>query len=116
MPVRSRFVLGGTPRPPTDQAGKSGSNFKSKRVCEQSPHLVIAVAMLSDSYQGGASIELFSPHGRDPMAACKVTNGAAGVRKEFDKHVRGFVVVCDGGPKTKLQFPIDEKKGRTFAS
>lgn len=69
--------------------------------------------MLSDSYQGGASIELFSPHGRDPMAACKVTNGAAGVRKEFDKHVRGFVVVCDGGPKTKLQFPIDEKKGCT---
>jgi hypothetical protein len=79
-------------------------------------HGILTSAMLSDSYQGGASIELFSPHGRDPMAACKVTNGAAGVRKEFDKNVRGFVVVCDGGPKSKLQFPIDEKKGCMFSS
>jgi hypothetical protein len=68
--------------------------------------------MFAEAYQSGPSLEIFSPHGKDPLVAWKLTH-ASGVRKDFDKYVRGFVVHSDGGA-TKLQLPKDEKKGCTY--
>lgn len=71
--------------------------------------------MFSEAYQGGPSVEVFSPHGRDPLGSWKLTPAAQQhVQKEFDKNVRGYVFQCEGGSQSKLQLPKDDKKGRTF--
>jgi len=59
------------------------------------------------SFQGGASYEVFTPQGANPLAKWRVSG--AKINKEFDKSVRSFVIVCEGAAGSKLQLPKDEK-------
>ncbi len=68
--------------------------------------------MFADSYQGGASVEIFSTLGKDPFGVWKISGGKQS--KVFDKTVRGYVFVCEGGPQNKMTLPKDDKKGRTW--
>eukprot|EP00906_Rhabdomonas_costata_P026573 RCo037864 len=60
------------------------------------------------SYQGGLCFEVFSPQGSKPLpfkVAC-----SKGVRREYDKGLRGTVVAIDGvTTQTKVQLPRDDK-------
>lgn len=62
--------------------------------------------MSASTYQGGPACEIFSPQGTDPLRNVK-THGH--VRRLFDKELRGYALVCDGGSgaasNTKVEFP-----------
>mmetsp|Transcript_2047 Transcript_2047/g.4639 ORF Transcript_2047/g.4639 Transcript_2047/m.4639 type:complete len:818 (+) Transcript_2047:146-2599(+) len=55
-------------------------------------------------FQGGPSCEIFSAQGTDPLRKQGV--GVSGrVRREFDKDIKSYALVCDGGPTCKVEFP-----------
>ena len=53
-------------------------------------------------FQGGPSVELLTAVGKEPAKRHGATV-RGGVRREFDKSVRSFVFVIDGGPSTRLE-------------
>ncbi|QDZ18510.1 flagellar-associated protein [Chloropicon primus] len=63
----------------------------------------------SRSYQGGPYVEVFSSQGRDPLQNTKVTN-KKGVRKIYDKSVRGYVIYSSTSASARLQLPKDDRK------
>ncbi|XP_062324654.1 uncharacterized protein C3orf67 homolog isoform X1 [Osmerus eperlanus] len=66
--------------------------------------------MFKNDYQGGAVVEIFSAHGKDPVAKWKLCGGQSAIRKDFDKEVKGFVYILDGSSQTiKMQMPKDSK-------
>lgn len=65
--------------------------------------------MFRNEYQGGAFVDVFSAQGRDPAAQWKLTGS---VRKEFDKSIRGYAYVLEGGVSTtttRMQLPKSDK-------
>ncbi|KAK7494008.1 hypothetical protein BaRGS_00014890 [Batillaria attramentaria] len=63
--------------------------------------------MFKNEYQGGSYFEIFSPQGRDPAANWKI---GAGVKKVYEKDVKGYVYILEGTPSTtKVHFPKDNK-------
>eukprot|EP00516_Mucochytrium_quahogii_P002196 CAMPEP_0203751976 /NCGR_PEP_ID=MMETSP0098-20131031/5963_1 /ASSEMBLY_ACC=CAM_ASM_000208 /TAXON_ID=96639 /ORGANISM=" , Strain NY0313808BC1" /LENGTH=645 /DNA_ID=CAMNT_0050641945 /DNA_START=268 /DNA_END=2202 /DNA_ORIENTATION=+ len=65
-----------------------------------------------NKYQGGPSCEIFSPQGTDPLHRQGV--GAKGrVKRAFDKELKGYGLLVDGGPGTKVEFP-DQKSRKTL--
>ena len=66
--------------------------------------LVVSVCL-----QGGSSVELFSAQGRDPVQHWRLTGS---VKKYFDKDIRGYVYVLEGGSSTtttRMTLPKSEK-------
>ena len=63
----------------------------------------------SRSYQGGPFVEVFSSQGRDPLQNTKVTN-KKGVRKIYDKGVRGYVIYSSTSASARLQLPKDDRR------
>ena len=61
------------------------------------------------SYQGGPYVEVFSSQGRDPFHNTKVTN-KKGVRKIYDKSVRGYVIYSSTSASARLHLPKDDRK------
>ncbi|XXQ32369.1 CFA20 domain-containing protein [Plasmodiophora brassicae] len=60
--------------------------------------------MFSSRYQGGAAVEIVDVVGTHPLAAWRVSHASA-VRRVYDRAVRGYAHVMDGGPHTSLQLP-----------
>ena len=54
-------------------------------------------------------MEVFSSQGRDPLHNTKVTN-KKGVRKIYDKGVRGYVIYSSTSASARLQLPKDDRK------
>ena len=54
-------------------------------------------------------MEVFSSQGRDPLHNTKVTN-KKGVRKIYDKSVRGYVIYSSTSASARLQLPKDDRK------
>ncbi|XP_064632404.1 protein CFAP20DC-like [Lineus longissimus] len=70
--------------------------------------------MFKNEYQGGPYFEIFSVHGKDPVANWRLTGGA-GVRKAYDKEVKSFVYSLEGSvATTKMQLPKDSKQALTL--
>lgn len=63
-----------------------------------------APLMFSSRYQGGAAVEIVDVVGTHPLAAWRVSHASA-VRRVYDRAVRGYAHVMDGGPHTSLQLP-----------
>ena len=61
------------------------------------------------SYQGGPCVEVFSSQGRDPFCDCKITN-KRGLRKIYDKGVRGYVIYSSVSASARLQMPKSDRK------
>ena len=56
-------------------------------------------------------MEVFSAHGRNPASEWKLSGTASSIRREYDKEVKGYVYVLEGGPTlTKMSLPKDEKQ------
>jgi len=68
------------------------------------------MALFASEYQGGPSFEVFSSQGSNPLANWKVSN-QKGVKKVYEKAVKGYVYTCHAGPANKLQLPKEERKG-----
>ncbi|XP_062522796.1 protein CFAP20DC-like [Corticium candelabrum] len=67
--------------------------------------------MLKSRFQGGLFVEVFSAHGRNPASEWKLSGTASSIRREYDKEVKGYVYVLEGGPTlTKMSLPKDEKQ------
>ncbi|KAM6980722.1 protein CFAP20DC [Aplochiton taeniatus] len=67
--------------------------------------------MFKNEYQGGTVVEIFSAQGKDPVAKWKLCGAQPGIKKEFDKEVRGFVYCLEGNSQTiRMQMP---KNGKT---
>lgn len=64
--------------------------------------------MFKSHYQGGVYVEIFSAQGKDPAAKWAQSGK---VQRIFDKSVRSYVYMLEGGPSTKMQVPKDEKLG-----
>jgi len=62
------------------------------------------------TYQGGTSICVFSPQGRDPENTCKISNPKS-VKKTYDKVVRSYIFTCGGGHQTQIKVPNTDSKG-----
>ena len=63
--------------------------------------------------QGGSHVEVFSAQGRDPVAQWKLSGP---VKREYDRQVRGYVYVMEGGSSTtRMQLPKSEKAMRKLA-
>ena len=62
--------------------------------------------MFQNSYQGGSSLEVFSPAAKNPLDKWK-TSGV--VSKQYDKAVKGYIVSLESA-SAKMQLPRDEKK------
>jgi len=59
-------------------------------------------------------VEVFSAQGRDPVAQWKLSGP---VKREYDRQVRGYVYVMEGGSSTtRMQLPKSEKAMRKLAA
>ncbi|XP_076870402.1 protein CFAP20DC isoform X2 [Brachyhypopomus gauderio] len=66
--------------------------------------------MFKNEYQGGASVEIFSAQGKDPVAKWKLSGGQSSISRIFDKEVKGFVYSLEGSSQMhKMQLPKDGK-------
>ncbi|PVD24826.1 hypothetical protein C0Q70_15312 [Pomacea canaliculata] len=64
--------------------------------------------MFKNEYQGGPYFEIFSPQGKELINHWKI---GSGVKKVFEKEVKGFVYVLEGTPSTtKMHIPKDSKQ------
>ncbi|KAF6018199.1 C3orf67 [Bugula neritina] len=65
--------------------------------------------MFRNDYQGGNFFEIFSAQGKDPTSQWKL-QGSAGIRKKFEKEVKGYVYTLEGAvATTKMVIPKDIK-------
>jgi len=64
--------------------------------------------MFKSCYQGGVYVEIFSAQGKDPAAKWAQSGK---VQRIFDKGVKSYVYMLEGGPSTKMQVPRDERQG-----
>ncbi|XP_070558108.1 protein CFAP20DC-like [Ptychodera flava] len=65
--------------------------------------------MFLNDFQGGAYFDVFGVQGKDPVSKWKVAGSA--VRKVYDKDVKSYVVVIEGGTATtRIQLPKDNKQ------
>ena len=62
------------------------------------------------SYQNGTNVEIFNPSSKDALSIWKSTN-VNSIKKDYDKFVRGYILILDGNSQNKIQLPKDEKKG-----
>ncbi|XP_076448494.1 protein CFAP20DC-like [Babylonia areolata] len=68
--------------------------------------------MFKNEYQGGPYLEIFSPQGRDSTIHWKI---GAGVKKIYEKEVKGYIYVLEGTPSTtKMTIPKDNKQTMTL--
>jgi len=58
-------------------------------------------------YQGGPSMEIFSPQGTDPLKGIAIKGR---VKRQFDKDLKGYSLVCDGGASTRVDIPNPRSK------
>ncbi|XP_048054865.1 uncharacterized protein C3orf67 homolog isoform X4 [Megalobrama amblycephala] len=66
--------------------------------------------MFRNDYQGGLTVDIFSAHGKDPVAKWKLYGRKPSITKVFDKEVKGFVYSLEGSSQThKMQLPKDSK-------
>ncbi|XP_077982814.1 protein CFAP20DC-like [Glandiceps talaboti] len=66
--------------------------------------------MFQNDYQGGPYFEVFSAQGKDTISKWKVVGSASAVKKVYDKDVKSYVVVVEGGSATtRIQMPKDNK-------
>lgn len=68
--------------------------------------------MFGQSYQGGQSVKVFSPVGKDPVANWKLSNKKH-VRKVYEKEVKGFVYECVGSTQGKMALPSNARDSCT---
>ncbi|KAK7101886.1 protein CFAP20DC-like [Littorina saxatilis] len=69
--------------------------------------------MFKNEYQGGPYLEIFSPQGRD--ATSSHWKLGSGVKKVYEKEVKGYVYVLEGTPSTtKMHIPKDNKQSMTL--
>ncbi|GBG29872.1 Hypothetical Protein FCC1311_060922 [Hondaea fermentalgiana] len=65
-------------------------------------------------FQGGPSCEIFSPQGTDPLRKQGVgVHGRVGL--EFDKSIKSYALVCNGGTTCKVDFPGAKAKRKNLA-
>ena len=62
--------------------------------------------MFKNAYHNGPAVEIFTTAGKDPLKSFKV-DGQRGVKKSFDKTMKGSIYHLDGG--AKLQIPQRER-------
>ena len=63
--------------------------------------------MFKNEYQGGISVEILSPSGKNLFRKFKSHHAI----REFDKDVKSFIYVLEGSTTVaKLQFPSDSKQ------
>ena len=64
--------------------------------------------MFGQTYQGGSSVEVFSPVGRDPTARWRLSSQKH-IRKKYDKEVKGFIYDIGGSTQAKMALPRDDR-------
>lgn len=57
--------------------------------------------------QGGPAFEVFTPQGSNPLASWKVSPG---IKKDYDRGVKGYVYEISGGFGSRMQLPNDKVK------
>eukprot|EP00736_Rhodelphis_marinus_P007339 Rmarinus@m.1217 len=67
------------------------------------------MSLFEKDFQGGPFFEVFSTKGGNPLANWKIVGDS--VKKEYDKDVKGYIFICDGGPNAKMQLPKNATKG-----
>eukprot|EP00466_Bigelowiella_natans_P016563 jgi/Bigna1/72353/fgenesh1_pg.19_\ len=65
--------------------------------------------MFERRFQGGASVEIFSPSGRYPLQGWSISHKKH-VKKMYEKEVKGFVFECGGSAKASMKLPGNEKE------
>lgn len=65
--------------------------------------------MLAHAFHGGPLVDIFSAQGTKSSSVCKTFGG---VKKEYDKTVKGYVMELEGGRDVKMLFPPNDKESR----
>jgi len=63
--------------------------------------------MLAQAFHGGPMVEVYTAQGSKPSPLCKIMGG---VKKEFEKSVKGYVMAVEGGRDARLQFPPNDRE------
>lgn len=101
--VRPEYPESGGGRRPSAAASSSAADRSHALRSSTSP----ASGLFDTTYQGGASVDVFSAGGSNPTSNWKVSGA---VQRVYEKSVKGYVFQCEGGPSAKMQLPKDERR------